>query len=100
MLDFDVDDHRYAVIKVVGVGGGGNNAVDRMIRSGLLGVEFISINTDKQALARTEAAVKIQIGAELTRGLGAGANPDIGAKAAEESREQIAHASSERLARG
>ena len=92
LLDFDVDDHRYAVIKVIGVGGGGNNAVDRMIRSGLLGVEFISINTDVQALARAEAATKIQIGSELTRGLGAGANPDIGAKAAEESREQIANA--------
>jgi cell division protein FtsZ len=92
VLDFDVDDHRYAVIKVVGVGGGGNNAVDRMIRSGLRGVEFVSINTDLQALARSEASVKIQIGGGLTRGLGAGANPEIGFKAAEESREHIATA--------
>jgi len=92
VLDFDVDEHRYAVIKVVGVGGGGNNAVDRMIRSGLRGVEFIAINTDVQALQRSDATIKIQIGSALTRGLGAGANPDIGAKAAEESREAIAEA--------
>jgi len=92
VLDFDVDDHRYAVIKVVGVGGGGNNAVDRMIRSGLRGVEFVSINTDAQALHRSEAGIKIQIGSGLTKGLGAGANPEIGLKAAEESREQIAAA--------
>jgi len=92
LLDFDVDENRYAVIKVVGVGGGGNNAVDRMIRSGLRGVEFISINTDVQALARSEATTKIQIGSALTRGLGAGANPEIGSKAAEESREAIAEA--------
>ncbi len=92
MLDFDVDEQRYAVIKVVGVGGGGNNAVDRMIRSGLKGVEFIAINTDGQALARSEASIKIQIGSGLTRGLGAGANPEIGNKAAEESREEIAQA--------
>ncbi len=85
-----MDEHRYAVIKVVGVGGGGNNAVDRMIRSGLRGVEFIAINTDVQALARSEATTKIQIGSALTRGLGAGANPEIGGKAAEESREAIA----------
>ncbi len=91
-MDFDVEDHRYAVIKVVGVGGGGNNAVDRMIRSGLLGVEFIAINTDLQALKRSDAPTRIQIGEELTRGLGAGANPEIGAKAAEESHEQIAEA--------
>jgi cell division protein FtsZ len=92
LLDFDVEEHSYAVIKVVGVGGGGNNAVDRMIRSGLRGVEFVAINTDLQALARSEAPTKIQIGANLTRGLGAGANPEIGYKAAEESREQIAAA--------
>ena len=91
-MDFDVDEQRYAVIKVVGVGGGGNNAVDRMIRSGLKGVEFIAINTDVQALARSEASIKIQIGSALTRGLGAGANPEIGNKAAEESREEIAQA--------
>jgi cell division protein FtsZ len=88
----DVDDHRYAVIKVVGVGGGGNNAVDRMIRSGLRGVEFVAINTDLQALGRSEASLKIQVGSALTRGLGAGANPEIGQKAAEESREEILRA--------
>ncbi len=92
MLDFDVDDLRYALIKVVGVGGGGNNAVDRMIRSGLRGVEFIAVNTDMQSLQRSEAPIKIQIGSELTRGLGAGANPEIGQKAAEESRDKIADA--------
>lgn len=87
-----MDDHRFAVIKVVGVGGGGNNAVDRMIASGLKGVEFISVNTDVQALARSTATTKIQIGQALTRGLGAGASPDIGQKAAEESQEKIAEA--------
>ena len=91
-MHFDMDDHRYAVIKVVGVGGGGNNAVDRMIASGLKGVEFISVNTDVQALARSAATTKIQIGEALTRGLGAGASPEIGQKAAEESREKIAEA--------
>ncbi|MBE3591161.1 MAG: cell division protein FtsZ [Firmicutes bacterium] len=92
MLDFDLEESRYAVIKVVGVGGGGNNAVNRMIRAGLRGVEFISINTDAQALALSEAPVKIQIGSEATRGLGAGANPEVGARAAEESQDQIAQA--------
>lgn len=92
MLEFDLDDLRYAVIKVIGVGGGGNNAVNRMIRSGLKGVEFISVNTDAQALAMSEASVKIQIGTELTRGLGAGANPEIGSKAAEESRSELGEA--------
>ncbi len=86
------DDHHYAVIKVVGVGGGGTNAVNRMIRAGLQGVEFIGVNTDAQALALSEAPTKIQIGAQLTRGLGAGANPEIGQKAAEESREALAEA--------
>ena len=89
LLEFDLDDMRYAVIKVVGVGGGGNNAVNRMIRSGLKGVEFIAVNTDAQALAMSEANEKIQIGSELTRGLGAGANPEIGSRAAEESREVL-----------
>ncbi|MBT9259356.1 MAG: cell division protein FtsZ [Clostridiales bacterium] len=92
MLELDMDHQRYAVIKVVGVGGGGTNAVNRMIRAGLRGVEFIAINTDAQALALSEAATKIQIGKELTRGLGAGANPEIGARAAEESQEEIAQA--------
>jgi cell division protein FtsZ len=92
MLEFDLEESRYAVIKVVGVGGGGNNAVNRMIKAGLRGVEFISINTDAQTLAASEANEKIQIGEKLTRGLGAGANPDIGQRAAEESRELLADA--------
>ncbi len=78
-----------AQIKVVGVGGGGSNAVNRMIESGLKGVEFIAINTDAQALYTSKAENKIQIGTKLTRGLGAGANPEIGFKAAEESRNDI-----------
>ncbi|MGL4362658.1 MAG: cell division protein FtsZ [Cellulosilyticaceae bacterium] len=78
-----------AQIKVIGVGGGGNNAVDRMIQQGLAGVDFITINTDHQALSRSNAPVKIQIGEKMTRGLGAGANPEIGTKSAEESREEI-----------
>lgn len=89
MLEFDVDTGHFAQIKVVGVGGGGNNAVNRMIEFGLQGVEFIAINTDKQALFLSEANQKIQIGEKLTKGLGAGANPDIGQKAAEESYEEI-----------
>jgi len=80
----------FANIKVIGVGGGGNNAVNRMIESGLKGVEFISVNTDKQALFTSKAEHKLQVGEKLTRGLGAGANPEIGKKAAEESREDIA----------
>jgi cell division protein FtsZ len=78
-----------AKIKVIGVGGGGVNAVDRIIETGLKGVEFIAINTDLQALSRSKAERKIQIGAELTKGLGAGANPEIGRQAAEESKEDI-----------
>lgn len=89
MLEFDVDTQQFAQIKVVGVGGGGNNAVNRMIDSGLKGVEFIAINTDKQALYTSKAEHKIQIGEKLTKGLGAGANPEVGRKAAEESREDI-----------
>ncbi len=85
-----MDEERYAVIKVIGVGGGGSNAVNRMIRSGLRAVEFIAVNTDAQALAMSEAPKKIQIGTQATRGLGAGANPEIGQKAAEESREALA----------
>ena len=79
-------------IKVVGVGGGGNNAVNRMIASNIRGVEFIAINTDKQALARSSAEKKIQIGDKITKGHGAGANPEIGARAAEESIEEIKNA--------
>ena len=78
-----------AVIKVVGIGGGGVNAVNRMIDEGLKGVEFIAINTDAQALLMSDADVKLDVGRELTRGLGAGANPDIGNKAAEDHREEI-----------
>ncbi|MEW6243063.1 MAG: cell division protein FtsZ [Bacillota bacterium] len=89
MLDFDLDTERFAVIKVVGVGGAGTNAVNRMISAGLRGVDFVAINTDAQALAVSNAVHKLQIGTNLTRGLGAGANPDIGEKAAEESREDI-----------
>src|SRR6266446_6465692 len=82
--------HNYlAVIKVVGIGGGGVNAVNRMIEQGLKGVEFIAINTDAQALLMSDADVKLDVGRELTRGLGAGANPDIGSKAAEDHREEI-----------
>jgi cell division protein FtsZ len=78
-----------AVIKVVGIGGGGVNAVNRMIDEGLKGVEFIAINTDAQALLMSDADVKLDVGRELTRGLGAGANPDIGTKATEDHREEI-----------
>ncbi|HEY9670242.1 MAG TPA: cell division protein FtsZ [Waterburya sp.] len=81
-----------AKIKVIGVGGGGGNAVNRMIASEVTGVEFWSINTDAQALAQNSAARRLQMGQKLTRGLGAGGNPAIGQKAAEESREEIAHA--------
>ena len=92
MLDFDVDVQQFAQIKVVGCGGGGSNAVNRMIKEGLRNVEFIVVNTDKQALALSQASRKIQIGDKLTKGLGAGANPEIGHKAAEESKEEIAAA--------
>ena len=79
-------------IKVIGVGGGGGNAVNRMVESGVQGVEFISVNTDMQALNFSQAGTKIQIGEKLTKGQGAGANPEIGRKAAEESKDQIAAA--------
>lgn len=92
---FDVDsknDQPLAKIKVIGVGGGGNNAVNRMIETGLQGVEFIAVNCDAQALIQSKAPTRIQIGEELTRGLGAGANPEVGEKAAEESRDQLVEA--------
>lgn len=92
MLEFDMEMEGFAQIKVVGCGGGGNNAVNRMIAAGLRGVEFIAINTDKQALFLSKANTKIQIGEKLTKGLGAGANPEIGEKAANESKEEIAQA--------
>ena len=81
-----------AVIKVVGVGGGGTNAVNRMIEEGIRGVEFVAINTDAQALAISDADIKVHIGTDLTRGLGAGANPEVGRKAADESRDDISEA--------
>ncbi len=84
-----------AKIRVVGVGGGGTNAVNRMVEAGVRGVEFIAINTDRQALLLSDADKTIHIGADLTRGLGAGANPEIGAQAAEESRNEIAEALAE-----
>ena len=89
MLEFDIDMEQFAQIKVIGVGGGGNNAVNRMIEANLKGVQFVAVNTDKQALFNSKAEYKIQIGEKLTRGLGAGANPDVGSKAAEESRDDI-----------
>src|SRR5690606_9601178 len=90
LLELDLEPDRFAVIKVVGVGGGGNNALNRMIEAGLQGVDFIAVNTDAQALASSLAAEKIQIGARLTKGLGAGADPEIGRNAAEETKEEIA----------
>ena len=81
-----------ATIKVIGVGGAGNNAVNRMVEAGIKGVDFITVNTDRQALLLSKAPTKIQIGEKITRGLGAGANPDIGAQAAEESKSEIAEA--------
>jgi cell division protein FtsZ len=92
LLEFDIDMDNFARIKVVGVGGGGNNAVNRMIDAGLRGVDFIAVNTDKQALFLSKANTKIQIGEKLTKGLGSGANPEIGEKAANESRDEIAMA--------
>ncbi|MFD2672309.1 cell division protein FtsZ [Marinicrinis sediminis] len=92
MLEFDMEQNQLASIKVIGVGGGGSNAVNRMIEFGVKGVEFITVNTDAQALNFSHSSIKMQIGEKLTRGLGAGANPDIGKKAAEESREQIMEA--------
>ncbi|MYL33055.1 cell division protein FtsZ [Pontibacillus yanchengensis] len=92
MLEFDTNMDQLATIKVIGCGGGGSNAVNRMIEHGVQGVEFIAVNTDAQALNLSKAEVKMQIGAKLTRGLGAGANPEVGRKAAEESKEQLEEA--------
>lgn len=88
-MDFVVDGNNGALIKVIGCGGGGNNAINAMIDAGFSGVEFIAINTDKQTLASSKADVKIQIGEKITKGLGAGANPEVGRKSAEESIEEI-----------
>ena len=79
----------FAVIKVIGVGGGGNNAVNRMIEAGITSAEFYSVNTDKQALLRSNAQNRLQIGAILTKGLGAGSLPQVGEQAAEENREDL-----------
>ncbi|KGX93255.1 cell division protein FtsZ [Pontibacillus halophilus JSM 076056 = DSM 19796] len=92
MLEFETNMDSLATIKVIGCGGGGSNAVNRMIEHGVQGVEFIAVNTDAQALNLSKAEVKMQIGEKLTRGLGAGANPEVGRKAAEESKEQIEEA--------
>ncbi|WP_127579642.1 cell division protein FtsZ [Paenibacillus koleovorans] len=89
MFEFDMDTDQLAKIKVIGVGGGGSNAVNRMIEFGVKGVDFITANTDAQALNAAKSTQKLQLGDKLTRGLGAGANPEVGKKAAEESRQQI-----------
>ena len=89
MLEFETSIDSLAIIKVIGVGGGGNNTVNRMIEHGVQGIEFIAVNTDSQALNLSKAEVKIQIGEKSARGLGAGANPEVGKTAAEESKEQI-----------
>lgn len=89
MIEFDNEKELVAQIKVIGVGGGGSNAVNRMIENGVKGIEFITVNTDAQALQLTKAPTKIQIGEKLTRGLGAGGKPEIGRAAAEESREVL-----------
>lgn len=91
-IEFDMNNTNVAQIKVVGVGGGGNNAVDRMIADNMTGVDFISINTDKQQLDRSLAQTKIQIGEKLTRGLGAGGNPEVGEKSVDETKEEISNA--------
>ena len=91
MLDEELDEN-VTTIKVIGVGGGGGNAVNRMVSDGLQGVEFIAMNTDQQALAKNHASVKVQLGSKLTKGRGAGADPEIGQRAAEESKAEIANA--------
>ncbi|MEE0514455.1 MAG: cell division protein FtsZ, partial [Emergencia sp.] len=89
MLQFETGQDNAAVIKVIGVGGGGCNAVNRMMEAELKGVQFIAVNTDKQALNRCKAETKIQIGEKLTRGLGAGGNPEVGQRSAEETLDEI-----------
>ena len=90
MLQFEINDTSSAQIKVIGVGGGGYNAVNRMIEAGMKGVTFMAINTDKQALAGAKAETKLQIGEKLTKGLGAGGNPEVGQKSAEENLDDLA----------
>ena len=92
MNDNDIASNYLAVIKVVGVGGGGTNAVNRMIEEGIRGVEFVAINTDAQALAISDADIKVHIGTDITKGLGAGADPSVGEQSAEESRDEIKRA--------
>ncbi|MFW6381167.1 MAG: cell division protein FtsZ, partial [Bacillota bacterium] len=92
MFDIGTEVEQFANIKVVGVGGGGNNALNRMMEEGLDGVEFVAINTDAQALLSSNAGVTIRIGEKITRGLGAGADPEIGREAAQENKEEIAKA--------
>ena len=92
MFELNVESTQTCKIKVVGVGGAGNNAINRMISFGVQGVEFVAINTDKQALTMSQADIKLQIGEKITKGLGAGATPDIGRRAAEESREELSMA--------
>ena len=89
MKDTETPNNYLAVIKVVGVGGGGTNAVNRMIEEGIRGVEFVAVTPDAQALALSDADIKVHIGTELTKGLGAGANPEVGMQAAEDSRDEI-----------
>lgn len=89
MLNLDIELEQFTNIKVMGIGGAGNNAVNRMVEAGLKGVEFIAVNTDAQALYMSKADKKIQLGEKLTKGLGAGANPDIGKRSAEESKKEL-----------
>ena len=91
---FELDESiaQHARMKVIGIGGGGSNAVNRMIEERLVGVEFISVNTDAQALSKSKSDMKVQIGKKLTRGLGAGARPEIGRQAIEENRDEVAQA--------
>lgn len=89
MIDFEMDVDKFAKIKVIGVGGGGNNAVNRMIECGVKGVEFIAFNTDRQALQSSKAETRVQLGEKITKGLGAGANPSIGAQAAMENKDDV-----------
>lgn len=91
-INMEMDNSSLAKIKVIGVGGGGNNAISRMRESGLSGVEFLALNTDLQTLQESNADIRLQIGEKLTRGLGAGANPEVGEKAAEESKNEISEA--------
>ena len=89
MLQFEINESKLQEIKVIGVGGGGCNAINRMIEAGMQGVTFVAVNTDKQALARNRAETKLQIGEKLTKGLGAGGNPEVGQKSAEENLEDL-----------